>query len=263
MSEYKEINTEQQAIVDDEFESFISQYKEIEALFSPTTRTRLEKDEQELTDHREGEEELSSRLVSETDEKKVYPQEVKSNTVLTLTMRNLKKMQAYYTWSQDQTYLAFNLAVLLSIAGFALMAGAILCSIVYNLKTEVATMAAICGAVTELIAATALYVYKSSMDQMEHYHKALHEDQRFLSSVYIAQGFTSTKSRELLLSEIVHNQLTMNQLEVQLAALVDLKPDSEKKKDQSTEQDSEKPKDQVLTQVKEQLQQIAEKLNSV
>ena len=45
---------------------------------------------------------------------------------------------------------------------------------------------AVGGAITEVIAGTALIVYRNSLSQLNHYHKALHEDERFLSSCKFA-----------------------------------------------------------------------------
>ncbi len=63
---------------------------------------------------------------------------------------------------------------------------AILIPIVFRLSFQMSIIPAIGGVITELIAGTALVVYRNSLSQLNHYHKALHEDERFLSSVNLS-----------------------------------------------------------------------------
>lgn len=61
-----------------------------------------------------------------------------------------------------------------------------------------------------MIAGTALVVYRSSLAQLNHYHKALHEDERFLSSVNLLGKFTEDEMRDNMLQEIIRSEIQMN-----------------------------------------------------
>ena len=74
---------------------------------------------------------------------------------------------------------------------------------------------AIGGVITELIAGTALVVYRNSLSQLNHYHKALHEDERFLSSVTLLGKFSSVEAQDDMLREIIRSEIQMNLAELQ------------------------------------------------
>lgn len=123
---------------------------------------------------------------------------------------NLEDIKEFYSWSQKQAKAAFILAVTMCIFGFALMATAVILSVKFKLDFTAALIPAIGGAISEIVAATALVVYKNSLIQLNHYHKALHEDERFLSSVNLLNKFSSTDMQDTMLQEIIKSEIQMN-----------------------------------------------------
>jgi len=123
---------------------------------------------------------------------------------------NLQDIKQFYTWSQKQAKASFVLAVVSCIAGFLLICLSVILPIVCNLQFEIAIIPAIGGALTELIAGTALIVYKSSLKQLNHYHRALHEDERFLSSVNLVEKFSNIEAQDDMLKEIIRSEIQMN-----------------------------------------------------
>ena len=130
-------------------------------------------------------------------------------------MINLEDIKEFYTWSQKQTKASFILAVIMCISGFGLMIVAILIPIVFRLSFQMSIIPAIGGVITELIAGTALVVYRNSLSQLNHYHKALHEDERFLSSVNLLGKFSSVEAQDDMLREIIRSEIQMNLAELQ------------------------------------------------
>lgn len=125
-------------------------------------------------------------------------------------MINLEDIKEFYTWSQKQAKASFILAVAMCISGFALMIVAILLPVVFRLSFEMSIIPAIGGVITELIAGTALVVYRNSLSQLNHYHKALHEDERFLSSVNLLGKFSTIEAQDEMLREIIRSEIQMN-----------------------------------------------------
>ena len=82
--------------------------------------------------------------------------------------------------------------------------------VAFKLSYQISIIPAIGGVITELIAGTALVVYRSSLAQLNHYHKALHEDERFLSSVNLLGKFTEDEMRDNMLQEIIRSEIQMN-----------------------------------------------------
>lgn len=133
---------------------------------------------------------------------------------------NLEDIKEFYTWSQKQAKTAFILAITMCILGFILIATAIVFSLVSDTSANVPTIAGVSGVITEIIAGTALVVYKNSLSQLNHYHRALHEDERFLSSATLVDKFSNDIARDEMLKEIIRSELQMN-LETNRQALQD------------------------------------------
>ena len=60
-----------------------------------------------------------------------------------------------------------------------------------------------------------MIVYRNSLSQLNHYHKALHEDERFLSSVNLLGKFSTVEARDDMLREIIRSEIQMNLAELQ------------------------------------------------
>lgn len=125
-------------------------------------------------------------------------------------MINLEDIKEFYTWSQKQAKASFILAVAMCIFGFILMIGAVMLPVVFRLSFEMSIIPAIGGVITELIAGTALVVYRNSLSQLNYYHKALHEDERFLSGVNLLGKFSTVEAQDDMLREIIRSEIQMN-----------------------------------------------------
>lgn len=125
-------------------------------------------------------------------------------------MINLEDIKEFYTWSQKQAKASFILAVVMCISGFVLMIAAVVLPVVFKLSFEMSIIPAVGGIITELIAGTALAVYRNSLSQLNHYHKALHEDERFLSSVNLLGKFSTVEAQDDMLREIIRSEIQMN-----------------------------------------------------
>ena len=78
-------------------------------------------------------------------------------------MINLEDIKEFYTWSQKQAKASFILAVSMCISGFVLMVAAILLPVVFRLSFQMSIIPAVGGVITEVIAGTALVVYRNSL----------------------------------------------------------------------------------------------------
>ena len=123
---------------------------------------------------------------------------------------NLEDIKEFYTWSQKQAKASFVLAVSMCISGFVLMIASIILPIAFRLSFQMSIIPAVGGVITELIAGTALVVYRNSLSQLNHYHKALHEDERFLSSVNLLGKFSTAEAQDDMLREIIRSEIQMN-----------------------------------------------------
>lgn len=146
------------------------------------------------------------------EEKKSSENEDKKKEIDALgrMMINLEDIKEFYTWSQKQAKASFVLAVLMCIGGFILIMVAVILPVVFRFSFEISIIPTIGGVITELIAGTALVVYRNSLSQLNHYHKSLHEDERFLSSVNLLGKFSTAEAQDDMLREIIRSEIQMN-----------------------------------------------------
>ncbi len=69
---------------------------------------------------------------------------------------------------------------------------------------------AILGVITEYIAVIPFSLYHDSLSQLNDYHKSLHEDERFRSSVNLIGKLSTAKARDNMLQEIIRSEIQMN-----------------------------------------------------
>lgn len=129
---------------------------------------------------------------------------------LKLMRSNLKDINEYYTWSKTQAKITFWVAIIMCISGFFLIIAAVIIQFLKEPNIMVSIFAAIGGIITEFISGTIFVIYRHSLSQLNHYHKALHEDERFLSSVNLAVHFSSEELKDEMLKEIIQGEIQMN-----------------------------------------------------
>ena len=133
---------------------------------------------------------------------------------LELIKVNLANINEYYIWSQKQAKSAFNAAIVTCSVGFLLVVAAVLIPIVkQDFNSTISFISFLGGAITEVIGGTIFFVYRKSLSQLNYYHKALHEDQRFLSSVNLIKKFHDKNMGDEMLKEIIQSAIDINRTE--------------------------------------------------
>ena len=123
--------------------------------------------------------------------------------ILGLMAMNLREIKEFYTLTKEQAIKSYNLAKNTSISGIILMIAAVII-LLFLENNQVALITAIGGVIVELLAGTSLFVYKSSLNQLNYYYASLHNNERFLSLVNIA-GKTHIKDE--LYEKIIESEL--------------------------------------------------------
>ena len=72
--------------------------------------------------------------------------------------------------------------------------------------TYTLTFGAIGGTVVEFIAGTSLLIYKRTLQQLNHYYRSLHENERFLLILNLATKLSENKQEEVYM-KIIESQL--------------------------------------------------------
>lgn len=156
------------------------------------------------------------------------------DSVIARMNQNLVRIKEYYKWSQDQAKAMFIVAVSTCIAGFVMIVASLLLSIFLKLDFEAALFTAIGGMVTEVFGGTTLLVYRSTVSQLNYYHKSLHEDQRYLYSAELTEEINSSAIKDEMLEAIIRNALRLNIILAQ-----EKEETTEKKKSSATENEQQ------------------------
>ena len=123
---------------------------------------------------------------------------------------NWKQMKGYYDISKSQATKSFRWAIFFSCCGIAIIIFAILSPIIFSSKYDnvlISLIGSISGAIVELFAGTILVVYIKSLSQMNLYHKALSEYQRYLSCINLASKLSTIEKRDSIFEEIIREEI--------------------------------------------------------
>ncbi|MGB8454015.1 MAG: hypothetical protein WCD89_17015 [Anaerocolumna sp.] len=131
--------------------------------------------------------------------------------ILELMSINMKEIKDYYVLSKNMAKSSFRLSLSMCLLGFTLIASTILSIFILDVNLGSAIVPAIGGAIVEVVAGTSLFVYRQSLDQLNKYYEALHENERFLSVVNLADKMTFEKKDDVYM-EIIRSQLNQKDI---------------------------------------------------
>lgn len=145
--------------------------------------------------------------VNESDEEIESVNEINNTSdILELMLINMKEIKEYYVLSKTMAKRSFLLSVIMCIFGFIIISASIIAIFIIDISLVQSIVPIIGGAVVEAIAGTSLVVYKKSLDQLNQYYEALHNNERYLSLVNLVEKLTDDKKNEIYIS-IINSQL--------------------------------------------------------
>ena len=129
-----------------------------------------------------------------------------TSDIIELMLINMKEIKEYYVLSKTMAKRSFLLSVIMCIFGFVIISASIVAIFIIDISFIQSIVPIIGGAVVEVIAGTSLVVYKKSLDQLNQYYEALHNNERYLSLVNLVDKLTEDKKNETYIS-IINSQL--------------------------------------------------------
>lgn len=126
--------------------------------------------------------------------------------IIALMLKNNDEITDYFKISKSQAKSSFWFSVISCIVGMGALAIGIY-GIVILKDVSVSVISLISGSISELISGTVFWVHNKSALQLNHYYNALHENEKFLSAVNIADKL-SIEKREEILVEIIYKQIS-------------------------------------------------------
>ena len=118
---------------------------------------------------------------------------------------NMEEINEFYVMSKYQARRAFDVAIISFIFGLLLFGAAVICALLSPSSVGVIYLS-ICGAITEFLSGGNMVIYNRTQDQVNHYYRGLHENERFLSAVKIVEYITR-ENRDKAFAQIIQKQM--------------------------------------------------------
>lgn len=125
--------------------------------------------------------------------------------IIALMIKNYGEITEYFKISKRQAKSSYCFAMISCIAGICILVVSIYGVLVIANK-ELAIVGIISGAIVEVISGTVLWVHNKSALQLNHYYDALHENEKFLSAINLADKLCDRKREEMYV-EIIRKQI--------------------------------------------------------
>ncbi len=129
----------------------------------------------------------------------------KEKDIIALMLKNNYEINEYFQISKIQARSSFGFSIIACVVGIAMISISLYG--VFKMKdTQFAIIGIVGGAITELIAGTVLVIHNKSALQLNYYYDALHENEKFLSAINLADKLDDDTKREMYI-EIIRAQI--------------------------------------------------------
>lgn len=126
--------------------------------------------------------------------------EEQAKDIHTIMLSNTEEIREYYFISKRHANLSFILSISFCLAGLLGFAAVLIQ--IDNLNSETISTGMVSSAFVELFAATALVIHRSTLKQLNIYYNSLHENERFLLIVDLANQLPEEKRADTLIAII-------------------------------------------------------------
>lgn len=142
------------------------------------------------------------------DVKNISSVDDSTDDIIKMMKGNLLEIDQYYKLSKRQAGWAFVSAIVSFFAGFVFLGVVIWILLNKSTDTLALIIPAIGTVVSELFGLTIFSVYKKSLNQLNSYYDSLHDNERFISLLYITDKLSDPKQRDELFTQIVKDQIS-------------------------------------------------------
>lgn len=123
--------------------------------------------------------------------------------ILAEMLKNHIEIKEYFRISKSQSKFSFYFSIISSVVGIMVIIIAAFGIVAFK---EISIIAALSGAITEIISGIVLWIHNKSALQLNYYYDSLHENEKFLSAVNIADKLSEEKKEDMYI-EIIRKQI--------------------------------------------------------
>ena len=131
--------------------------------------------------------------------------------IIALMLNNNDEITEYFTISKKQAKSSYWFSIIAAVIGMFMLAFAAYGAIVVD-SVDLTIIGVVGGAFTELVAGVVLWIHNKSAMQLNYYYDALHENERFLAAINMADKLGEEK-REKMYVEIIRKQIEIHSSE--------------------------------------------------
>lgn len=144
---------------------------------------------------------------NEEDNKEIISSEelMNGSDILAEMLKNHIEIKEYFRISKNQSKFSFYFSIVSSVVGIIVVIIAA-SGIVVLKNLGISIIAAVSGAITEIISGIVLWIHNKSALQLNYYYDSLHENEKFLSAVNIADKLSDDKKEDMYM-EIIRKQI--------------------------------------------------------
>lgn len=125
--------------------------------------------------------------------------------ILAEMLKNHIEIQEYFQISKNQSKFSFYFSIVSSVVGIIVVIIAASGIVIFK-SLGISIIAAVSGAITEIISGIVLWIHNKSALQLNYYYDSLHENEKFLSAVNIADKLSEEKKEDMYI-EIIRKQI--------------------------------------------------------
>ncbi len=141
---------------------------------------------------------LKNSLLNEQNEK--------SKDIINLMIENMIEIREYFKISKIQARHSFFYAVIASITGLILFIISIIIALIYK-QISSSIITAVGGVIIEIVSIIALKINKQSQIQLNRYYDALHDNEKYLSTISLIGKLSTIEQQDKMYSAVINNYL--------------------------------------------------------
>lgn len=133
---------------------------------------------------------------------------IENRDIIARMLNNHDEIREYFTISKKHAKSSYRFSILASIIGF-FMIGIAMYEVFHENRADLTIIGVVSGAISEFVAGLVLWIHNKSAMQLNYYYDSLHENEKFLAAINMADKLSEEKREEMYI-EIIRKQIEIH-----------------------------------------------------
>ncbi len=153
-----------------------------------------------------GKEENNEKNIENNEESEGNRTSSSDKDILAFMLNNSKGIKEYFEISKEQEKKSYSISIGCAVVGVFILAFSI-GAIFFGARIEATIITMIAGAITEVVSGIVLWIHNKSAAQLNYYYNALHENEKVLLAINLADKLGYTEKKQMYM-EIIKAQVS-------------------------------------------------------